>query len=84
MNTREEYHWPHAWQRLKRRSNGVKLNGILECKFLFRKPEDRAGQVQGMVAKGLVAKGFGCQGGGNKRKRQTAASSGFHGSLSAT
>jgi hypothetical protein len=33
VKTRDGWHWPHAWQRFKR-SKGVKLNGILECKFL--------------------------------------------------
>jgi hypothetical protein len=33
VNTREECHWSHAWQRFKR-SKGVKLNGIPECEFL--------------------------------------------------
>jgi hypothetical protein len=35
VNTREECHWSHAWQRFKR-SKGVKLNGILECNFLSK------------------------------------------------
>jgi hypothetical protein len=38
-NTQEERHWSHAWQRFKR-SKGVKLNDILECKMLIKK-EDR-------------------------------------------
>jgi hypothetical protein len=36
MNNREECHWSHEWQRFKR-SKSVKLNGILECKFLSKK-----------------------------------------------
>ncbi len=35
VDTREECHWSHAWQRFKR-SKGVKLNGILECKFMSK------------------------------------------------
>jgi hypothetical protein len=36
VNTREECQLvTHAWQRFKR-SKGVKLNGILECKFLSK------------------------------------------------
>jgi hypothetical protein len=37
-NTREECHWSHAWQRFKQ-SKGVKLIGILECKFIVRERE---------------------------------------------
>jgi hypothetical protein len=33
VDARDEYQWSHAWQRFKQ-SNGVKLNGILECKSL--------------------------------------------------
>jgi hypothetical protein len=36
VDTREEWHWSHAWQRFKR-CKGVKLNGILECKCLSRR-----------------------------------------------
>jgi hypothetical protein len=35
VNIREEFYWSHAWQRFKR-SKGVKLNGILECKCLSK------------------------------------------------
>jgi hypothetical protein len=37
VNTREEWHWSHAWQRFKR-SKGVKLNGTTpwEGKFLSK------------------------------------------------
>jgi hypothetical protein len=37
VNTREEWHWSHAWQRFKRRSKGAKLNGILESANYVRK-----------------------------------------------
>jgi hypothetical protein len=33
--TREDCHWSHAWQHFKR-IKGVKLNGILECKFMSK------------------------------------------------
>jgi hypothetical protein len=35
VNTREERHWSHAWQRFMR-SKGVKLNDILERKSLSK------------------------------------------------
>jgi hypothetical protein len=34
VNTRQEWHRSHAWQRFKR-TKGVKLNSILECKRVF-------------------------------------------------
>jgi hypothetical protein len=41
VGTREECHWSHAWQRFKR-STGVKLNGIIECKFLSKNADRTA------------------------------------------
>jgi hypothetical protein len=38
VDARGECHWSHAWQHFKR-SKGVTLHGILECKILCRKPE---------------------------------------------
>jgi hypothetical protein len=37
VNTREERHWPHTWQRFKR-SKAVKLNSIVESKIPSKNP----------------------------------------------
>jgi hypothetical protein len=36
VDTRDECYWSHAWQRFKL-FKGVKLNGIVSCKFLSEK-----------------------------------------------